>query len=76
MPTQQYRVRVPLRAVNATLNRSIITIPAGATLSIIQRLADRRFVAARWGQQDLLVFEQDLLDRAVPQSYVAADLQW
>jgi hypothetical protein len=62
----RYRVRVPLRGVDATASEGIMTIPAGATLSIVGHPDGDRFVTVGWGVRLLLVFSQDLLDRTTP----------
>jgi hypothetical protein len=66
MAPQRYRVHVPLRGVDATASKGIMTIPAGATLSIVGHSDGDRFVTVGWEGRQLLVFAQDLQDRTTP----------
>ncbi len=67
MASQQYHVRVSLRGVQAIEPKGIVTVPTGATLSIVGSSSDNpQFVAVRWDGRDLIVFAKDLEDRAAP----------
>lgn len=63
MAPQQHSVRVPLRGLDTTPSKRIVTIPEGAILKVIGHPDGDRFVTVRWKERDLLVFTQDLQDR-------------
>ena len=66
MVSRQYRVRTLLRGIHPTEPKEIVTIPTGATLSIVEQPTNNDLVSVRWEGRDLLVFAQDLHDRALP----------
>jgi hypothetical protein len=66
MLPRQYRVRTLLRGIHATEPKEIVTIPTGATLSIVEQPNSEDFVSVRWDGRDLLVFSRDLQDRTLP----------
>lgn len=65
MSPQQYRIRVMLHAVNAEEHRGFVMVPEGAMVTVVGR-PDSRLVTVRWGDRDLIVFEQDLIEAATP----------
>ena len=69
MAATEYRVSVPFRGVDVTEGNVIVCIPNGAVLSIINGHASNTFVTVRWGTRELLVFEQDLSERAVEEPF-------
>jgi hypothetical protein len=67
MELRRYRVRTPMRGVYTTGPcKGFISIPIGAMLV---RFRDRNesamYVNVQWNHRDLLVFPQDLTERAV-----------
>lgn len=64
MADQRYRVRVPIQGVS-TEARSIVIIPEGASLSVDERPEGQHMIKVRWEGRAFLVFEQDLLERAI-----------
>lgn len=69
MAPQQYRVRASFRGIHSAGDKkNIVTIPAGAALSVIGTLDLQRFVAVRWEGLDLLIFQEDLAERASVQT--------
>ena len=65
MALTQYRVSVPFRGVAVTDSNAIVSIPNGAILRMIDTQAVNTFVTVWWDARQLLVFEQDLFERAV-----------
>jgi hypothetical protein len=66
MAPQQYCVRVPLRGVQSIEPKGIVTIPTGATLSIVGQPSNEHLVTVCWDGRELRVFAKDLQDRAAP----------
>lgn len=62
---QQYRVCVPIRGVDAREGKGIITIPDGATVTVIAYPDGDKLITVRWKNRDVMIFRQDLSRRAV-----------
>ena len=67
MALQRYRVRTPLRGVCAAgPSRGLVSIPTGAILALVR---DRKetgiYITVQWNDREVLVFVQDLSERAV-----------
>ena len=69
MASPEYRVSVPFRGVDVAEGNSIVHIPKGAILSLVKKQVSTAFVTVLWGTRELLVFEQDLSERAILQPY-------
>jgi hypothetical protein len=67
MEPRSYRVRRPMRGVHATgPSRGFVSIPAGTILSVVHNREEiAMYVTVQWNDLELLVFPQDLYERAV-----------
>ena len=65
MAPKQYWVSVSFRGVHATQGNCIVSIPAGATLTLTANQDREPFVTVRWNERELLVFQQDLFERTI-----------
>lgn len=66
MVTELYRVREPLRGVDAGGAKGIFTIPKGATVGITTCLDGDRFTSIVWDGVTVRVFTQDFKERTIP----------
>ena len=69
MASPEYRVSAPFRGVDVAEGNSIVNIPNGAILSLVNKQAGNTFITVLWGTRQLLVFEQDLSERTILQPY-------
>ena len=67
MALRSYRVHTPMRGVYASSAcKGFVSIPIGAILVMGRDRPDRAmYVNVEWNKQELLVFPQDLSERAV-----------
>ena len=63
---QLYRVREQFRAIYTDGKKGILTIPAGATLTVLGLSADKRLIRIIWNGVSLWVFSRDFGERTTP----------
>ncbi|HEX7363288.1 MAG TPA: hypothetical protein VF283_22590 [Bryobacteraceae bacterium] len=61
---QQCRIRAMIHAVDAERCHGFVVVPEGATVTVVGHPDARHLVAVRWEGQELIVFEQDLVEAA------------
>ena len=67
MEVRRYRVHTAIRGVYATAaTKGFVSIPTGAILAVV-RDGDKfdTYITVQWNNRELLVFPQDLSERAV-----------
>ena len=58
---------MPFRGVDVAHANAIVRIPDGAILFVSNRQAAKTLITALWGTRELLVFERDLAEYAIPE---------